>query len=154
MEIEIKRFLFVTWQATWLLCHMTVVNGEHFWYVITLSSDLTWQSDWKDIWLRSLWLLIIGHHPVKIYSHRARGSEDTKYSLCQMTSCNHVIISLCNFVNSLSSEVTALLILVVIGLTSPCDWKVTWLWWWWPLNLTYQPTKSSGHKSCESRHII
>ena len=64
-----------------LLCHVTIVGGHPFLKAITISSladmmasrrfrynvfylsrDLTWPHEQKDMWLLSLWLLIIHNY--------------------------------------------------------------------------------------------
>ena len=57
-------------------------------YVIQETCDL----------LCSLWLLFISHYPIKFGSQRPRGGEHITFFICHVTSCDHVINKLYDFV--------------------------------------------------------
>ena len=116
------------------------------------------------MWLLSLWLLFISHHPVKFSGHKSRGNKDIMFFICHVTSCVHVIYGLYDFLDNIfSSQATSLSSLVAIGLVE-MEIKLFLIVMWSPDHVSkvlcdfigsgLSPQITSGHKSCGSRDIM
>ena len=63
----------------------------------------------KDMWLCSLLLFIVSHHPVTFGGHKSRRNEKITFFVCHVTCCVQVINRLCGFIDNIPSSEAAYL---------------------------------------------